>query len=487
MKISITHRLFLAILAATSLAVVSMFFIMQWSFERGFLRYVNMLDQARFEKLAVNLEMFYAEHGSWEPLKGDPARWLRLMSSLPEGEAPRVPRETRRRFEKRMEESLLSADGLFHPERERSLPGGGRIFDMRIVFLDGAGKPVCAPLGYHDGMEMRALRYQGHIVGRLGLQQAKFISDAHQLRFVKEQKLALAMVGGVVLLLAAGLSLPLANRLVRPIRGLATATDRLAAGEFGTRVPVLSSDELGQLARDFNALALTLEKNETARRQWVADISHELRTPLAILRGEIEALQDGVRQPNRETINSLHGEVLRLGRLVDDLYQLSTSDLGALSYRMKELHLTKELEYALEIYHPEFSAKSIVISEDFPRKAPVKLFADRERLQQLFGNLLNNSLKYTDDGGTLHVSLKCEKGEALIDFQDSGPGVPESEMGKLFDRFYRVEVSRNRATGGAGLGLAICRNIAEAHAGTISARKSGLGGLWIRITLPLEK
>lgn len=342
MKINITHRLFLAILAATSLTVVSMFFIMQWSFERGFLRYVNMLDQARFERLASNLEMFYAEHGGWDALRGDPGRWLKLMSSLPEGETSRVLREAGRRFGGRPK----SEEEAFAPPVDKLLPRG-QIFEMRLVFLDVDGGPVFAPLGHREGMELRLLRHQGLVIGHLGLQPAKIFSDAHQLRFVKEQKLALAMVGGIVLLLAAGLSLLLANRLVRPIRLLASATDRLAAGEFGTRVPVTSSDELGLLARDFNSLALTLEKNETARRQWVADISHELRTPLAVLRGEIEALQDGIRRPNSETIDSLHGEVMRLNRLVDDLYQLSTFDLGAMSYRMKELSLSKELEYAL--------------------------------------------------------------------------------------------------------------------------------------------
>jgi two-component system sensor histidine kinase BaeS len=286
---------------------------------------------------------------------------------------------------------------------------------------------------------------------------------------------------------AAGLSLPLANRLVRPIRALARATDRLAAGEFGTRVPVTSTDELGHLARDFNALALTLEQNEQARRQWVADISHELRTPLSILRGETEALQDGVREPSPDAIRSLHGEIMRLSRLVDDLYQLSLADLGALTYRKTELDLAELLTAALAPYRAEFAARRIALTADIPREPAAVLFGDPERLHQLFANIFDNTLKYTDPGGEFVVRLACRDREAVVDFQDSAPGVPEDGLTRLFDRLYRAEASRSRESGGAGLGLAICRSIVEAHAGTIEARPSPLGGVWIRVELPLTE
>ncbi|EKD40360.1 MAG: hypothetical protein ACD_75C00075G0001, partial [uncultured bacterium] len=265
---------------------------------------------------------------------------------------------------------------------------------------------------------------------------------------------------------------------------LAAATHRMAAGEFSTRVPVTTADELGRLAGDFNTLALTLESNEKARRQWVADISHELRTPLAVLRGEIEAIQDGVRNFDPESLRSLHQEVLRLGRLVDDLHQLSMSDLGALTYRREQQDLVIVLEQSLEFYRPEFVRKNIDLQADLPVSAPVNLFADQERLRQLFANLLDNSLKYTDEQGVVAVRLAIDADKVLIDFQDSAPRVAESDLPKLFDRLYRVENSRNRATGGSGLGLAICRNIVEAHDGAITASLSPLGGVWIQITFP---
>jgi two-component system sensor histidine kinase BaeS len=479
MKIGITYRLFLAILAAASLAVVCMLLIMHWSIDRGFHRYVNSLEQTQLTKLAGRLEEHYARQGSWNVLKNDQGEWRRILAaSLPE-EDPGPPDHER----------PYGRGALLRDEEGARPPGPpprlGRGFAMRVVLLDAGKMPVAGPTGISGNIDLRPLRHRDRLVGYAGLLPRQRLSDERQLRFLKEQKLALSLVAGIVVLLAAGLSLPLANRLVRPIKALAAATDRLAAGEFTTRVPVASSDELGQLARDFNALALTLEKNEQARRQWVADISHELRTPLAILRGEIEALQDGVRQPTPDSIHSLHGEVLRLSRLVDDLYQLSLSDLGALTYRKEELDLADLLTTALASYRPEFAAKEIALKEEIPGDIKAVLFGDPERLRQLFANLLDNALKYTDPGGELAVRLVCHDNRAVIDLQDSAPGVPENELDMLFDRLYRAEASRSRESGGAGLGLAICRNIAEAHAGTITAQPSPMGGVWIRTTLPL--
>jgi two-component system sensor histidine kinase BaeS len=479
MKIGITYRLFLAILAATILAVVSMFLIMQWSIDRGFHRYVDSMEQKRIARLAQRIEESYAGHGNWDFLRHDPALWRRLAAvSLPEVEAyqqePPPPGIRRER--------PPGGDG---PSPAMLPPPPPRPFNMPVILLDAEKKPLFGPAEIPPNMDLKPIRHKDRVAGYLGLLPRKTPFDVLQLRFVKQQKLALALVATILLLLTAGLSLPLANRLVRPVRGLAEATKRLAAGRYETRVPVASSDELGRLARDFNALALTLEKNEQSRRQWVADISHELRTPLAVLRGEVEAIQDGIRQPTPGSIRSLHSEILRLGRLVDDLHQLSMSDLGALTYRKEDLALAEPVTDALASYRQEFARKEITLTEDIQEDGKAVVFGDRERLRQLFTNVLDNALKYTDEGGTLAVSLKCRDDLAMVDIEDSAPGVPESELGNLFERLYRVETSRSRAAGGAGLGLAICRNIVEAHNGIIAANPSALGGLWIRVTLPL--
>lgn len=468
MKIGIRHRLFLSILAATCMALLCMFLIMQWSINRGFLQYLNATEQGMQETMAVRLGQFYAKQGSWDFLKKDHGFWIGHTLNAP------PPPMGEHRPPPSMEEHLPPPSmGEHRPPR------------WPFIVLDAERKPVFGNPAETKDVKFRPIVHNSKIVGYVGGMPPRHFLASHQLRFLRQQKFALILSAGVMVLVVAIFSLPLANRLVRPIRAMAAATRDLASGKYAVRVTVTSSDELGQLARDFNTMALTLEKNEKARRQWVADISHELRTPLAVLRGEIEALLEGVRATNPEAIRSLHAEAFRLHRLVDDLYQLALSDFGTLTYRKEDLDLAELLRDAIEPYRAEFSRKGITLTSDISEKGEIVTFADRERLHQLFGNLLDNSLKYTDRGGELAVRLEYRNNQAEFRFQDSQPGVPEGELDRLFDRLYRVEGSRNRASGGAGLGLAICRNIVEAHAGTISAHPSPSGGVMITVTIPV--
>jgi len=471
MKIGMTYRLFFSILAATCIALLCVVLIMLWSIERGFHQYLSNLDQGRLEYMTAQLEQAYAEHGSWDFLRPNPGYWIgRLLSSQPDDFGAEGMREPARR-----------GDALMHPG---TLRAGHRPFS-RFIFLDAERKPLFGRASGDEEVTFRTVTHKGETVGYLGFLPPRHFLNPQQLQFLSRQKLSLVLAGTGMVLVAVIFSLPLANRLVRPIRAMAAATHHIASGKYAVRVPVSSSDELGQLARDFNAMAHTLEKNEKERRQWVADISHELRTPLAVLRGEVEALLDGIRPVTRDTIRSLHAEVLRLHRLVDDLYQLSISDLGALAYRKEDLDLGGVLRDSIDHYRAEFSRKGITLEVNLPEGLEMPIFGDPERLSQLFGNLLDNTLKYTDEGGILVIRLEYRRGQAMAEFEDSAPGVPEAELGRLFERLYRLEGPRGKASGGAGLGLAICRNIVEAHEGAISAHPSPLGGVLIRVTLPV--
>lgn len=471
MKIGMTYRLFLSILAATGLALLCMVLIMLWSIERGFHQYLSTLDQGRLEVMAVKLEQTYAEHGSWDFLRDNPGFWIgRLLSSQPDDVAA-----------ERMKEPIRPGEGPPPPGPPR---GAHRPFP-RLILLDAERKPLFGRPSGDEEVNFRTIVHKGETVGYLGFLPPRHFLNPQQLQFLSRQKLSLGLAAAGMVLVVVIFSLPLANRLVRPIRAMAAATHHIASGKYAIRVPVSSSDELGQLARDFNAMALTLEKNEKERRQWVADISHELRTPLAVLRGEVEALLDGIRAVTPETVRSLHAEVLRLNRLVDDLYQLSLSDLGALAYRKEDLDLSGVLGDTVEHYRTEFARKGVALRAHLPEGDGITVFGDRERLSQLFGNLLDNSLKYTAEGGELVIRLECHDGRAIVDFQDSAPGVPVGELERLFDRLYRLEGAMSEASGGAGLGLAICRNIVEAHDGTISAHPSPLGGVLIRVAMPV--
>lgn len=473
MKIRIQTKLFLAMLAVACGVLAGMFLVLRWSFSRGFLDYVNRADRERVEQLSGVIEEAYAEEGSWRFVTEDPRRWQRLLHfSLPgRFRDSRFPRGAMR-------------PGDRPPPPPPARPEPGHRFARRVVLLDADRTPLIAPPDMRETPPLKDLRVGDKTVGYLGVLPLRSLRDDLQLRFVREQRQAFALIALAMVFLAALLSVPLARRMVRRIQTIESATHRLASGRYDTRVPVESSDELGRLARDFNALALTLERQEQSRWQWIADISHELRTPLSILRGEIEALQDGIRAMTPEAIGSLHAEVLRISRLVGDLYDLSLSDLGALVYKKSDIDLAEPLRDAVELFRPDFGSQGISLEADFPPGPACPLFGDPERLHQLFSNLLENSLKYTDPGGTLRVCVERGTGTSTIHFQDSGPGVPEGDLEKLFDRLYRGEGSRSRETGGAGLGLSICKSIVLAHEGTIGAHPSPLGGLWVKIEFP---
>jgi two-component system, OmpR family, sensor histidine kinase BaeS len=485
MKIMIKYRLFLAMLAATGAVVICMFLIMQWSIGRGFLAYVNTIEKERVEKLADLLEQSYTTRGSWEFLREDPTSWFRMVgSTFPrEGTDPERMERREPRFPR---PGRVGPGPGFASLTSQRPPRLAHRFESRVLLLDADHHRLAGPPGYSEGANFKKIESRGRVVGYLGMLPRQRLTDTHQLLFVQQQKLAMALIAGVMLLISAALSLPLANRLVLPIRRLAASMHRLASGDFDTRVAVGPQDELGQLARDFNTLALSLGQTEQARRQWVADISHELRTPLSILRGEIEAIQDGIRQADPGTMRSLHAEVMRLSRLVDDLYQLSLFDVGALSYRKTDIDLRALLCDAVASFQSEFQQKGIALESELGAGGGIPIFADPGRLHQLFDNLLDNSLKYTDPGGELSVRLELQGKLARIELADSTPGVAAQHLERLFDRLYRVESSRNRALGGAGLGLAICKNIVEAHEGSISALHSPKGGILIRIELPLN-
>ncbi len=478
MNLSIKYKLLLTILAAISLVVISIHLIGQWNFQRGFIRFVNTTEQARLEQLTSDLQELYATEGSWRALRDHPDRWISLLREA-DNNRPLLPPRTR--------DILVKQSKGMRRAMPRDLPPNKRHhFEARVVLLDANKELLFGFPHLFEDIGYKPLRHNGAIVGQLGLAPQKRLADMLQLQFIKEQKTTFGLIAFGIVLLAALLTLPITSRLVRPVKTLATATRELTNGNYKVRTPVTSEDELGQLSRDFNVLADTLEQNEQARRQWVADISHELRTPLAVLRGEIEAIQDQVREVTPQTLKTLHGEVLQLNRLVSDLYELSMSDLGALTYKKEMIAPVDVLKKTVELFQPRLDDHKIKTVIDFSVGAEVELLADQDRLQQLFSNLLENSLRYTDAAGQLEIRTETSSQQLTVHVLDSAPGVPDRDLPLLFDRLYRVESSRNRAVGGAGLGLSICRNIVEAHGGNIAAKPSPHGGLWLTVSLPLN-
>jgi len=488
-RLQIRHKLFFTLLLSSVAVATGLLFFLQWSFDRGFLNYVKSQELEQIQRLAVQLTEHYAEHKNWKFMENNDHLWMRTVTAndpffrrLHNGDnKPALPQDGEG---KRLPDPSDRPERALHPILP---PDGGRIFGPRIALFDSDKKWVVGgPPGQTGIFSMHPFEYKGIIIGYLGLMPLQELSYSGDLLFVEQQKESFVLVTLIMVVFSLLLAYPLTSHLLRPIKALSAGTDRLIAGAFKTRIVVASGDELGRLSEHFNILAMTLEKNEEARRQWVADISHELRTPLAVLRGEVEAMQDGVRKLEPKNIEGLHGEILHLERLVGDLYELSMSDIGALNYKRTAVSPIGILQGALEMYEPRFTAKGLAILPDMLSDFDSSMSGDPDRLQQLFTNLLENSLRYTDAPGRLEIRIAETKERMHITFQDSKPGVGETQLPKLFDRLFRLDSSRNRRSGGAGLGLAICKNIVEAHQGSIEAQQSPLGGLKITIDLPLH-
>jgi len=506
MKLNITIKLLLSFFLATVAVVGVMLFLMKWSFEKGFLQYVNTMEQQALANLANALVEVYQQDGGWNKLRNDRRRWFELqLSSFMETDA------ARRRFAENG-----APDGLRMPppsptsgdsggdrpppefgqrfQMDRP-PGPERIFPMerfranpRIALLDKDKNVIIGRVRNTDNLQLKPMESASTVIGYLGILPRRQLIDTHDLQFTENQGHAFTLIALATIISATLIIiLPLSRSLVKPIKRVTGATRMLASGKYDVRIPPGPSDEIGQLSRDFNTLANTLEQNERARRQWIADISHELRTPLTILRGEIEAMQDGIRPLSEARLNALHDQIMNLNRLVDDLYDLSMSDIGAMNYRKQDVDLKEIIESSYGGIANNFQNKHIGVQMDFSGREEIGVFADPDRLTQLFTNLMVNSCRYTDSGGEMQIKVLVGAKSVVVDIIDSAPGVDEVELPRLFDRLYRPDSSRNRQTGGAGLGLSICKNIVAAHNGEISAGISSLGGLRITVELPFEQ
>ena len=458
MKLSISTKLFVAVLAGVLLVILSMGLATSWSFGRGFLGFINEQAMERMAQVVPRLATAYQREGNWDFLRNRPDRWFDVMR--PDPDAARASDDLR-------------------PPLASDLTGA--LF--RIALLDKDKKRVTGYPAIGEDALVQPVVVNSETVGWLAVTPFQSVTEAGGERFQQYQLRTSLVMGVFSLLLAMLIAWWIARTLLEPVKRVAAATHRLASGDYGSRVAVASDDEVGQLSRDFNQLAYTLERNEKMRREFMADVSHELRTPLSVLRGELEAIEDGVRSLDQSSMKSLQGEVSMLSKLVDDLYELSLADVGALTYRKAPCLLNDLLENSLAMYRDRFTARQLQIDLELPRQ-PVELLADASRLQQLFSNLLENAVRYTDVNGTLRISVGVDRDTVRIDFLDSGPGVSATQLPRLFERFYRGESSRNREQGGAGLGLAICRSIANAHDGSLVADHSPYGGLWLILRLP---
>jgi two-component system sensor histidine kinase BaeS len=304
------------------------------------------------------------------------------------------------------------------------------------------------------------------------------------LAFLEQLRASLWWILGFAVAFSALAATLLARHFRRPIRQLAGGAAMLAEGRFDVRLDGGRSDELGELARHFNTLAQRLDSAESARRQWVADTSHELRTPLAVLRAQLEAIQDGVRSASPDAVDAMLRQVLALNKLIDELYALARADLGALDVKPERLDLWQLAGGQARAFEARLQAAGLAL-ELGPPPARAQVMADPDRMRQVLDNLLENSLRYTAPGGRVRIEAELDGAILRLHLDDSAPGVPDAALPQLAQRFYRVDASRSRAHGGAGLGLALCRRLLEAQGATLGFAHSQIKGLRATIAIPL--
>jgi signal transduction histidine kinase len=291
------------------------------------------------------------------------------------------------------------------------------------------------------------------------------------------------VVGAAVAIL---LGLFLTRQFTKPIRALKKGAARIASGDLAYRAEVKSRDEFGDLAKSFNSMAASLDSSEQSRRRLFADIAHELRTPLSVIGGTVDAMIDGVYEPNPDNLNSIKEETDLLARLVGELRDLTLAESGHLKLEFEPTNLAELVQRRVSQAEVIARGKNITLRRDIAEGLP-EIEADGRRVEQVVANLLDNALNHTPSGGIVTVAVSLDKDDALVSVADTGEGIPAEHLPYIFERFYRIDDARSRKTGGAGLGLAIAKQMVELHGGRIWVESEVGKGSKFSFTLPVTR
>ncbi|MHB0857810.1 MAG: sensor histidine kinase [Anaerolineae bacterium] len=441
-KLALTLALTIAVaVGATSLLV-------NLSARLHFQDYITMGMRTRLPGLASALAGYYTERGDWEGIEAPLRAYAQEVAGrgrMMHG-APPMP--------------LILADG-----------------EGRIV-VDTAGRTQGGRLTPRSTARAQPIDANGRTVGYLlvgtGPLEESYYASLNR---------SILLAGGLTAAVAILLGLLLTQGVLRPLRDVRVAAERIGTGDLAYRAPVTSDDEIGRLAQRFNEMAATLQRDEELRRTMVADVAHELRTPLAVIRGHVEALQDGVFDLSIENLDPIHHQAVLLGRLVDDLRDLALAEAGQLPLEYAEISLDDLVRRTMAGFLPRARQKQVALESDLA-DANVLVKADAQRLEQVLGNLLDNALRHTPAGGIVRVSVRGEGNRVALEVTDTGAGIAPKDRARVFDRFYRADKARSRAEGGSGLGLSIAKRLVEAHGGTIAVESTPGAGSTFTVLLP---
>jgi two-component system sensor histidine kinase BaeS len=414
----------------------------------GFQQYLQTGEIGQLQDLQDNLSAFFAQQNTWDGTN-----------------------------------TVLRRSGI-GPETS----GGG--YFLRVINADnqtvgargGQGRPL------EDYDINLPIVVNGRQVGTLLATEAGRAGHAGE-QYLDSVNQAILTAGIAAIIIALILGVLLAQGLTRPLRQLTTATQAVAAGDFNQQVTVTSNDEIGELARDFNQMAHTLEISEKQRQQLLADTAHDLRTPISIIRSHLEAMLDGVFPPTPENLAVVHEETLHLSRLVDDVRTLSLVETGHLPLDILPVDMNELVLQVVAAFVPLAEADGVELNTQLTESAPIR--ADAARLRQVLANLISNGLRYApqgeEDPPAVNVTVANESDTVRIGIKDNGPGLTAEQQQQVFDRFWRSDLARSRDEGGSGLGLAIAQGIVEAHAGSISVISEPGTGTEMIVRLPKAK
>ncbi|MFV0542496.1 MAG: ATP-binding protein [Marinicella pacifica] len=457
---SIQTKTFIILLALTLSMAVLLVLSVSVGFDRSFSRYKQSLYDDINQNLVKQLQAYYQQHGDWRAFKTDRSLWQTLLinSMMDEkAESPQIHRH-QRRWKMFKYHALLSVN--------KNVISGRKIIPKQPI-------------------KLLPIQVDHQLVAYLRIPDRKTIHDHFDRQFNQAIHKWLMMMFGAALVFTLMLSWPISGYFTRPIKRLNDHVKKMSNGEYGELIDINRSDELGRLGHNINHLSQTLQGNRENQKTFFTDISHELRTPVSVLRAQIEALQDGIQKPDNEQLNQLHQQVMNLSLLINDIQDLAGTELGSMQYQKQRINLSELLISVLDSFSSQIRAADLSLKQDIEDNSWV--VGDALRLQQLLNNILNNSLRYTDAGGLISVSLKTHKQHATVIIEDSAPGVDQRYHNRIFERLFRPDADRNKRQGGFGIGLAIAKNIVTAHQGTIEAGNSSFGGLTIIINLPIDE
>jgi two-component system sensor histidine kinase BaeS len=474
-RLPIALQLSLLIAAAMVVAVVVVGTLSFLNLRSGFKDYLQARDEEQLMRFVAMVERRAATDTELQWLRQDPDPMRSLMDEFsgrqPRGQRPPPP---------------PGADGP--PPRPPPGSGGRGSLGERMQLRDAQGERLAGrPQPLDARRTTRAIKVNGMEIAFVDLLPEPE-PEGVDARFLQRQTSRLVWAALGTILAGVLAAWWMAGRWSRPLLALQSASREIARGRRPQPLQPTGAREIAQLMEDVNTMTAELARLETARRVWIAQISHELRTPLSVLRGEMEAIEDGARLPTPQVMSSLRDEVLQLTRLVNDLHTLSVADVNGLRCDFAPGDAHSHLRRVAQRFEAQAQQRGLQLLLPTQSAAAVEVHWDFGRIEQLLANLLTNSLRYTDAPGSIAVDWHSDGRIITLTVNDSAPGVSPADMRELFEPLFRGDKARQRGDGqyASGLGLAIARSIAHAHKGTITASASQRGGLQMTVRLPVD-